>query len=308
MHDREFIEMICNQMNLDAKLYPEHSTPGRSHEYLDSLSDSHIVLLLVPEKESKPVQEEIKCARNNGIPIIAFFKVRPGASTSYESVKMRAQKFKMDHSTEHACIYSRLEDLSHGVKKGIAAILANRMSDRLVLDPWTADVYEQARIFIPSAGSRMAIAQSTSTFILGPKINRIQEKSFHRECLEFIRSILSGHDSKFLHVFDRNATMDAINNQRDNYPKLKDSIDGLENIIPNIKVSSKVKFILSDINVAPAIVGDDRFQVATIFGDQRFYMWLSESRKGANRLWEILNEIKSIQSLEDFIKEVKLIL
>jgi len=183
------------------------------------------------------------------------------------------------------------------------------MSDRLVLDPWTADVYEQARVFLPTAGSRMAIAQSTSTFILGAKINRIQEKSFYHECFEFIKSILSGsRDCKFLHVFDRNATMDAIKNQKDDYPKLRESIDSLEKIINNIKTSKKVKFILSDINVAPAIVGDDRFQVATIFGDQRFYMWLSESRKGANRLWEILNDIKSIQSLEEFINEAILVL
>jgi len=121
-HDREFIEMICKEMNLDAKLYPEHSTPGRRREYLDSLSNSHIVLLLVPERESGPVQEEIECSRNNGIPIIPFFKVKPGAPTSYESVKKRAQKFKMDHATEHACVYSKLEELGRGVKKGIAVI------------------------------------------------------------------------------------------------------------------------------------------------------------------------------------------
>ena len=189
--DREFIEMLCKEMNLIPRMFPEHSTAGRSREYMKALSESHIVLLLVPYRESKPVQEEVECARMNGIPFVPFFKVKPGAPTRYRSVMKRATNFKIEHSTVHACVYSTLNELKQGVKDGIAAILATRMSDKLVLMPWTADVYEQARVFLPLAGSRLGIAQSTSTFILGPHIDRIQEKAFHDNCFEFIEAILA---------------------------------------------------------------------------------------------------------------------
>lgn len=304
--DREFIEILCKEMNLTPKMFPEHSIAGRSREYLKALSESHVMLLLVPDRNSKPVKEEIDCSRMNGIPFVPFFKVKPGAAKNYRSILNRSKKFKLEHSTEHACVYSTLNELSRGVKDGIAAILATRMSDKLVLMPWTADVYEQARVFLPLSGSRLGIAQCTSTFILGPHIDRLQENAFHDNCYEFIESILSGsNDVRLLHVFDRKATMNDIVDNKVSYPYLKETLNRLEKLLPEIDATTSVKFIPTDGNLTPAMVGDNRFQVATVFGDQRFYMWLSESRSGANRLWEILNGITPSKSLSDFIVEAK---
>lgn len=305
--EREYISMVCESMSLEVKMFPEQASPGTRTEYLEELIKSHILVLLVPTRLSEPVEEEIRVARANGIPLIPFFKFVSTRNRGGREISKRAEQFKRQHGAEFGFQYESLRDLESGFRSGISWILHKRFSSPIVFKAWGPDVYEQARRFISFAGTRFGFCQQTSTLVLGPRFDRLlQEQSFHQEVLGVLKRIINGErHMEFLHVFSRSLTLDAWSNQADQYPQSRTAVDQLRSIETQIRSNKHVKIVATDHDVNAAIVGDASFQMAVVYGS-RYYTWVREFGTGANELWRILDGMTSNDiPLGDFLTQLQ---
>lgn len=296
--EREFAGMVCQRMALEHKAFPEQSVPGSGRDYIEELLKSHILVLLVQTKQSKHVDEEIRVARANGIPIIPFHKVGRRSSRARPQASRWAERLKKHHGFEFIHEFDSLAELEDGLRRGLSRVLFKRFSSPLRFQPWSADVYEQARDFIFFAGTRLAISQETSTLVLGPHVERrMQERKFYDALVELMEDVLGGSSQvRFLHVFGLNPTLQAFSNDAASYPRRNDAVKKLRSLERRISASDRIGIYAVDAPVNAAIVGDAAFQMATVYGD-RYYAWVHEFGAGANRLWEILETLGASKGL-----------
>ena len=289
--DREYVAMQCRQMGLEPRMYPDMGTAGARKDYLEVLQECDVMVLLIPARDSDAVAEEIRLARANGIPFVPLVRSQPALSTRGARLAKRQAEYLRENRVEHISDYESLDQLGTAARDGIARVIHRRFTSPMHFVRWTSNVYQQAARFLYLAGSRVAIAQQTSTLVLGPKKGRIRyENEFYTEFLQRIKEAVEQGEPRILHVFDGEATADEWNGHKDQYPRWEEAQSELRGILPSIKDPGQVKIACSKQRVTAAMVGDASFQVCAMYGN-RHYAWVHEFASGANELWEILDEL-----------------
>ncbi len=281
------MEITLEEMGWEPRLFPEHSVPGELVTgFMQQLRECD-VLIYIATSESEWVERELEIAESMGIPILELAPLRD-LEDSDVATRRRAK------ASTYQATYDSLVELGGAVRSGIASIIKRRFDALSSVRPLGDETYHAARSYVEQAYDRLAIVQTTSTMVLGPRRDRLSEESqYLKEVQRRIDGVLSDTDKRLtiFHQFDLSQTLSQLTLAPDLYPEADSALSWLEGRIQDIAGCDAIQIAGMRDRQTPQILQDSTMAVALEQADQ--VLWLENREVGlaARRIWDrILNQ------------------
>jgi Domain of unknown function (DUF4062) len=275
--EREYLAIVLERMNLHVKLFPEEAGPGTGqNDYLKYLDKCHLMIAVLTG-DSSAVQLELDKAERIGIPVLELAPLLDmsggtlGLGPMAQQQRSRKARFQRKFST--------LKELGEAVTETISEILLDRFESTQEFKPFTSDIYRALESDLGSASRQHALAQQTSSLVLGAKKDR---KPYESPYLDKLRKTAGNNGVRFLHIFSWEATLEAVKSGE--YPDAGSSIRWLA----GQKIGDDFKVCPIRGDVTAVVVNDSLVQVGTRLGTERFLIDANQAGSLARSIWDKL--------------------
>jgi isopentenyl-diphosphate delta-isomerase len=215
--EREYLIEVLTQMGLEPVLLPELSAPGDfATGFLRELDESHLVIYLVTRK-SKAVDRELLRAKEIGLPVVELAQ-KPASRLA------RKRRESIPHQQGE---FGNLHELRAKVEEGVATAISRRFAATSSMKFLGDDVYNSCQLYVDRAQRRLGIIQRTSSLILGPRRDRLEEEGrFLRALQKRLDGIKAGDDPmlEIAYLFHRDDTLRELRENASAYPHARDAI------------------------------------------------------------------------------------
>lgn len=286
--ERDVIEIVTEDLNIELFRAPEKSLSGTALKaYLRELRESNIMILILAEKVSDFVDEEISTARECGIPILPFFKLIKRRD-KYELSNV-AKKFREKYSMGFSAEFKNLLELRDKLTKGLSNIIGARFESTTGLCGWSPSVYREAKNLITDSHWRLLLIENTSSLILGPRIGHTDELRFIEAMRKKIESIAASPSTfNFYYLFSANETLKDLG--KEVYQKKDEGKAYFLKIVEKYKDDNRIKISCVPESINSSMVGDYSYGISVNIGD-RLYTFGFDQHKIANELFDIGNSL-----------------
>lgn len=236
--------------------------------------ECNFFVLLIGEKKSKMVENELRIALAKGIPIIALVKIRYDQqgkkifpSKAVESIKkISPELYNMQISTFEMC-----EDLDKTLQRELENVIDRkiRLSPIIGQDPPIA--YTEGLNLIRDAKYRLIVAQKSSCLILGPRIGASHEEKFYNALMDWIKKNRN-QSAYFMHYYSLQETIEEA--RSGNYD-LRAAKEKLRHLFDEPSSNKQVFFRASDnLECVQHVIGDTGIGLNFYIGHNRYYLFL----------------------------------
>lgn len=305
-NERDLIQIVCDNLNISLFRAPEKSLSGTSSKaYLKELRASSIMILVLAERVSDFVDEEITAARECGIPILPFLKrLKKGGTYRLSPI---AKKFREKYSMGFSSEFRNLIELRDKLNEGLSNIINARFNSVVGLCGWSPAVYREAKDLISDSHWRILLIENTSSLILGPRLGNPDEVRFIDTMRKKVETI---HDStsnfSLCYLFSSNAT---IKDWRETkiYSKKLDGKEYFKKLLNKCKNDNRIRIACIPEQLNSSMVGDYSYGISIDIGE-RLYTFGYDQHKIANELFDIGNSLydKNNGTLTEFINRLRL--
>ena len=282
--EREYVKMTLLELGWEPRLFPEHSVPGESVTgFMQQLRDCDILVYIATE-QSEWVERELEIADSMGLPILELAPLR-GLDKTASEVAVR----RRGRASTYQATYDSLAELAEAVRLGISSIVKRRFDAFSSIRPLGDDTYYTARAYVEQAYDRLAIVQTTSTLILGPRRDRLSEEAqYLNELYRRMERIISGVDERlvFVHQFDLSHTLKELTQAPDLYPEAESAIAWLERHIEELNANDRIQIAGMQDRQTPQILQDTTMALALEHADQVLWLENREVGQASRRIWD----------------------
>jgi hypothetical protein len=300
--EREFLSIICDYLGFESHRAPEESHAGANiREYLETLQQSNVMVLVLGDVPSEYVDEEITEARRCGIPILPFFKINQDSKIS-----TAAEKFKAKYPMEFGGDFSTLSELKAKFEYALSRIINSFFITDNGLEHWSQDVYDKARLLIVQANWRILIIERTSSLILGPRIGQLKQESFTEAIWEKIQNLTKKKiDYELCYLFNAKETRKCVDDVK-KYNQFEKYFKKFRLFIEEHSHDQRILMEATKENITSAMVGDYSYGMSLEVAS-RVYTFGYNQHKISNSLFEVGKSlaIKSNGQLNEFIRSVQ---
>lgn len=252
---REAIQGSIDSAGHLAVLYPERSDgQRRTRDFRKGLADSDVVVYLLSGPPTAWVQQELDDVFKSGKPLIAL--------------EHRDSNSGADFAEEHSLMlrkFASLDDLNSIVIAELEGIISRRFQRPRDLYYWGGDTYQRAIEFIRGANEKFALLQETSSLVLGPKRDWDDaEKRFLEAFYTLAEDTTAGKSKcEILHLFDREATAQALLREPSRYPNAAEWFSRLHQLQAT---NPRVRIAGVGSPLSPLMISDDSMLTTQFFG------------------------------------------